>query len=300
MGFHYKTYYYIAFVVPLIFLCICFLLVLAAIYTLVLSSLSCLKLSFTCPSFITQFNGGMKAFFFEGLKLIYGDKLKKCKKNDTVTYTLFGHRVRTWVMAVLFLVFTFVCCCTVVAFWSEFLVSETNHCDTSSHTIDCFVQNISQDGYGEYIPVMENCSDYENDNFTVSCFKFVFDYAGALGNTGGVLVLASVIMNVQSGLWIGAVAIKRKIWKILAVCALLVSLILASIFTLCLCTVVPGVQLFSEPILGTRRKILTFYVYVSTFILAFIFSGPVITISFFKKIMKFCFRGQDMDFTESV
>ena len=42
------------------------------------------------------------------------------------------------------------------AFWTEFLVSEINHCDT---TMDC-----SQDGYGEgpYLPVMENCTDCDN------------------------------------------------------------------------------------------------------------------------------------------
>ena len=119
--------------------------------------------------------------------------------------------------------------------------------------------NISLDGYGEYIPVMENCSDYENDNFTVSCFKFVFDYAGAIGDAGGVLVLASVITNMHAGLWFGALTLKTPTGRLLALCSLHTLYILESAFMIFLLYRVPTVPLFREPILGTNRSSLKFY-----------------------------------------
>ena len=203
--------------------------------------------------------------------------MEKCKENDTLTYTIFGHRVRTWIMAVLSVVVVFVCTCTFVAFWSKFLVSETNHCDTN---MDCFVWNIS---LRDHLPVMENCSDYENDNYTVSCFKFVFDYAGAIGDAGGVLVFASVIMNVQAGLWFGALTLKNPTGRLLALCALFVLYILGFICVIILSGIVLAFDpLFNEPILGTGQNFLKFYTYLYTFWSAFTASGPLLYFNFNK------------------
>ena len=218
---------------------------------------------------------------FRVLKLVYGHQLEKCKENDTVTYTIFGYHVRTWIMAALFMVVVLVCVCIVIAFWLEFLVSETNHCDT---TMDCFVQNKSQNGLGEGspLPVMENCTDYENDNYTVSCFKFVFDYANALGNTGGVLVLASVIMNLQAGLWFGALTLKNPTGRLLALWSLFVLYILENTFILFLSQMVSAVPLLREPILGTRHSQLKFSIYYLTFWSGFTASGPLLYFNFNK------------------
>ena len=280
MGFSHDTYFYAAYYAPLTVLGISAILVFAGIY--IICYLSCLsRLCHTCPPRITKFDGACKMIIFRVLKLIYGDQLEKCKENDTVTYTIFGHRVRTWIMVVLFVVVILVHICTFIAFWFEFLVYETNHCDT---TMDCFVQNKSQNGIGvgDPLPVMENCSDYENDNFSVSCFKFVFDYAGAIGDAGGVLVLASVIMNVQAGLWFGALTLKTPTGRLLALCALHTLYLLESTFMMFLLYMVPKVPLFYEPILGTNHSSLKFYTYLWTFWSAITASGPLLSFNFNK------------------
>ena len=231
----------------------------------------------TCPPRITKLNGACKMIIFGTLKLVYGDQLEKCKENDTVTYTIFGHRMRTWIMAVLFVVVVMVCICTFIAFWLEFLVSETNHCDAN---MDCFVQN--KNSLEDPKPVMENCSDYENDNYTVSCFKFVFDYADAIGDAGGVLVLVSVIMNVQSGLWFGALTLKKPTGRYLALWSLIALYIMENTFLIFLVYIVPTFPLFREPIFGTHRNKLKFFIYYYTFWSAFTASGPLLSLNFNK------------------
>ena len=275
MSFSYRIYNSAAFFAPLTLLVISWILSFVAIY--IIFNFCCLgRLCHTCPPRITKLNGAFKMIIFRVLKLIYGDQLEKCKENDTVTYSIFGHRVRTWIMAVLFVVVVFVCSCTFVAFWSKFLVSETNHCDT---TMDCFVWNIS---LRDHLPVMENCSDYENDNYTVSCFKFVFDYAGAIGDAGGVLVLASVIMNMQAGLWFGALTLKNPTERLLALWSLFVLYILGVTFVLFLLGIVSAFPLFNGPILGTDHNKLKFYTYLWTFWSAFTASGPLLYFNFNK------------------
>ena len=212
-----------------------------------------------------------KMFLFKGLKLIYGDELKE---KETDMYTIYGHPLHPRPMVLLFMAVIFVYCCTVIGFWSEFLVLETNQCDT---TMDCFVQNKSQNGIvvGDPLPVMETCSDYENDNFYVSCFKFVFDYAGAIGDAGGVLVLGSVIMNMQAGLWFGALALINPTGRILSLSALSMLYILVCIIFTCLIYIVQSYKLFKDSLLSTNHDMLKFYIYMFTFYIAFSFSGPL-------------------------
>ena len=266
MGFSYNAYYNTAFLAPLVVFIISFNLATVVIY-LTIGSLTNYKL---CSNkYLEKIDATCKLLLFEGLKLIYGDRLKECK--ETSTCTIYGRRVHRLAMPVLFMVVTLVCSCTVVAFWTEFLVYETDHCDTN---LDCFVQNIS-DGIEEYLPVMENCTDYELENGTISCFIFIFDYAGALGNAGGVLVLATIIMNVQAGLSSGALTIMSTFWRRVAILIISVIWILVTIVISCLVIIVPSVKLLNDQILGTQSNTLKFTIYWSTFIGALTVSSPL-------------------------
>ncbi len=219
---------------------------------------------------------------FGGLKLIYGNEINELEaKGKPTVYSLCGRRVRPWLLAMLFLIVMFVFSCTLIAFWNTFLVDESTSCDSS---MDCFALNSTTLNPISEEPITKNCTDYENDNFTIHCYKFVFNYGSALGDAGGVLVLASVIMNVQAGLWVGASSQEGRVGWWCAVTTVLVLNIIASIGLLALPLLVFTFPLFKETVIGTNRAQIKFFTYWSTFMCAFIFSGPILMI--FSKRLK--------------
>ncbi len=219
---------------------------------------------------------------FGGLKLIYGKEIDELEaKGKPTVYSICGRHVRPWLLAMLFLVVMFVYTCTLIAFWNTFLVDESITCDS---TMDCFAINSTT-----YSPIseepIENCTKYENDeNYTIHCYKFVFNYGSALGDAGGVLVLASVIMNVQAGLWVGASSQKGRVGWWCAVSTVTILNIIGSIGLLSLPMIVFTVPLFKETVVETNRAQIKFFTYWSTFMCAFIFSGPVLMV--FSKRLK--------------
>ena len=211
---------------------------------------------------------------FGGLKLVYGNHIEENKLDGKKVYSICGRHVKPWLMALLFMVIMFVCSCTFVAFWSEFLVAETFSCDSG---LDCFPFNSTGDLIQER-PI-ENCSNFElMDDVTIRCYSFVFDYASALGNAGGVLVLASVVMNIQAGLWIGASAQTNRCVFWAAVSLVTLSNIVAEILLIATPFVVNYVPLFSKSITNSNQNKVQFYTYWATFLCAFTFAGPIFII----------------------
>ena len=229
---------------------------------------------------------------FGGLKLIYGHQVDELEAPGKPTiYSICGRHVRSWLLAVLFMVIIFVCTCTAVAFWNEFLVEQSQTCDSQ---MDCFGLDLHT-----YSPLYQeplaNCTDFESmDNVTISCYKFVFNYASALGNAGGVLVLASVIMNIQAGLWISASNQQGKCaWhcSVVSVAAMNIIIVTALCATPFIINFVP---LFKETVWSTNRGLVQFFTYWSTFLSAFIFSGPILTI-FSKRLRReTCIDGEEL------
>ena len=211
---------------------------------------------------------GYKAMF-KTSKLVYAQlECEKCEDTNMRTYTVCGRRVH---LPLLFMVVILVLSCACAEFWSEFLVKDVPYCDT---TMDCFALALNYSLTG-IIRVTENCSDYENGDYTISCFKFVFDYATALGNVGGVLVLAAIIINVQTGLWSGALSCSPSCKKASALAGVSILYVLGIIFTIFVAVpTIATVPLF-EPIIDTKRNILKFIAYLLTFLAVFTVSGPI-------------------------
>ncbi len=216
---------------------------------------------------------------FGGLKLIYGKEIDELEaKGKPTIYSICGRHVRPWLLAMLFLVVMFVCTCTLIAFWNTFLVDESMTCDMN---MDCFAIN-STTGNAKTENPLNNCTAYEDD-YTIHCYKFVFNYPGALGDAGGVLVLASVIMNVQAGLWVGASSQEGKVWWC-AVVAVTTLNIVCSIGLMATPILVFTVPLFRETVVTTSKSQIQFFTYWSTFMCAFLFSGPILMV--FSKRLK--------------
>lgn len=287
--FHYSTYNNVAFVAPLIVLGSSLILMVVAVYTIILVCWPFKKEAKKIADeeiphkLLDEFGGkGNRipcwTFVFGGLKLVYGNQISECTHripNETNIYTICGRHVRPWLLVVLFMVVAFVFSCTVVAFWCEFLVDESSTCDRH---MDCFARDSKGELVQEEPFSMENCSLHESDNFTIHCFRFAFSYADALGDAGGVLVLGTVIMNIQAGLWIGASSQTGKWAWYLAVTGVTVLNLVVEVGLIVMPIVVQFVPLFRDRIINTDRNAVQFYTYWATFLCAFTISGPIFII----------------------
>lgn len=286
MSFSYVTYKSTVTIVPLVALSLSLVGTIITVYTIVLLCWPFRRMLESCAHkrsvrrFLAQVEteGGRLPCWtciFGGLKLIYGKEIDEMEaKGKPTIYSICGRHVRPWLLAVLFLVVMFVCSCTLIAFWNTFLVDESMKCDS---TMDCFALNSSTwDSVTE--EPLTNCTTYQDQNFTIHCYKFVFNYASALGDAGGVLVLASVIMNVQAGLWVGASSQEGKIGWWCAVVAVTIMNIACSIGLLVSPFLVFLIPLFRDTVVSTNRSQIQFFTYWSTFMCAFIFSGPILMV----------------------
>ena len=292
--FSYNTYQYASFIAPLAALLLSLVGTLVSIYTVIVLCLPCRRkmrqlTQKEIPHKIlveVEEKGGKIpcwTFIFGGLKLIYGHQVDEMEaKGKPTVYSICGRHVKSWLLVVLFMVVVFVCSCVAVAFWSEFLVEESYHCQSD---VDCF----ALDGYNSPLwqePLSdENCTLVEtsrsDSNVTLHCFKFVFNYASALGNAGGVLVLASAVMNIQTGLWISAGSCQGRCGWSLAVTAVSVVNIVIELAMFALPFIAYYVPLLRERLTKSTRNQVQFFTYWLAFLCAFTFSGPILT--FFSK-----------------
>lgn len=225
-----------------------------------------------------------QTLIFGGLKLIYGEDLEEHKYLDKINiYTICGRRIRPWLLVVFFQVFIFICSCSVVAFWCEFLINERSQCDSR---MDCFArENFGDHDLVQEHPLNEKCHLYENINYTIRCFEFQFDYANAIGNTGGVFLVASVAMKAQAGLWVGAISHKGKVSRQLALAGAAILNLVIEACLIAMPIVVKLVPFFHDRLMETDRKAVQFYTYWATFTSAFTISGPILII-FSKRLRK--------------
>ena len=291
LHFSYDTYIYTAFIIPLIILGICLVSLLVVAYAILLVCWPLKKrvehlASEELPHLMSEFRG--KKFpcwtpVYGGLRLIYGTHIKECGSlRQENIYVICGRHVRPWLLIVLFTAVIFVCSCTGVAFWCNFIVTESNHCDKH---MDCFAMEGTRLEEVNGRNPLENCSSYENTTYNLHCFRFSFDYASAIGDASGIMVLATVIMNAQAGLWIAASSQEGKVaWcvSVALVTALNIVIELGLILTPIIVQLVP---LFRSRITGTDTTAVQFYSYLATFLFTFTVSGPVFII--FSKRLRF-------------
>ena len=184
---------------------------------------------------------------------------------------LYSREIRKGVLAALFLAEGIIMLCVAVSFWSEFLIEQVDQC--TSH-FDCFallsgrpVQRAPLD--------MENCSLYEmSPNHTILCFRYAFNYIDAIGNSGSVLVIGTLVMNIHSAISAGAYTLKGR--KAMAVkIVLLLYFILGGLVMLLISPLVAGTtNVVRRALWNTNNGIIQFVAYYFTFNFAFFVSGP--------------------------
>jgi len=295
-NFSYDVYQYTAFIIPLAILGVCLVSLLGVAYIILLVCWPFKKqverlADEEMPHLMSEMKG--KKFpgwtmVVGGLKLIYGSHIKECPQlRQENIYVICGRHVRPWLLILLFTAVIFVLCCTGVSFWCNFIVKESAHCDKH---MDCFLlKNTKLDEVNGRHPLL-NCSSYENtlhdnNSYSIQCFRFIFDYSSAIGDASGIVVLASVVMNIQAGLWITASSQEGKIAWGVGVALVTAINIVIEIALIVTPVIVHTVPLIKSRIIASDTTAVKFYSYLATFLFTFTVSGPVFII--FSKRLRF-------------
>ena len=112
-------------------------------------------------------------------------------------YLVFGHEVDRSSLLVMGWLSTAIWTILLVLFWNIFLFDTTSNCDNN---LDCFAYNTSNGSLSliRSEPI-ENCTDFvnEDNNIGIRCYHFVFDFTGAIGAVGGLLVIGTRFIQIH-------------------------------------------------------------------------------------------------------
>ena len=195
------------------------------------------------------------------LKIVYADGVDKrtCKNGDGKTgevFSLYKKKINLGLVIALFAVTINILGTGGAAFFVEFLVEESSVCDIE---VDCFALNKTDYTPIQQTPLMEKCTDYENDDYIIECYQFAFDYASGLSHASGVIFIASLTMKIQAALMIQAGTLKhRKVVR-----SLLFWVTLFICFTVFLITL--SVDVIFDQIYSSTVNTLNFFIYFICF-----------------------------------
>ena len=269
MGHNYDLYSSLGLVVPVMFLIITILTIPFGFIAMLLAKFHMLE-SDGCLAHCFRFINNkfpFKALILSAMKILYGhDVVEEKRHGGPSKITIYGRIAGSTALYSQFLLIVVVFVCSALAFWSEFLLDENDRCDSQ---MDCFALYAGNKSIVRQNP-LENCTDFENNNYTIECFKFVFDYADGLGNSGGVLILAKVVASLHITLWVGLASLFPSKFTVKALIHLVIYLSIVVIVLI----IIAAVPLFKGLLFIGLSKSLKLFSYVIVFSHVFIFSGP--------------------------
>ena len=206
-----------------------------------------------------------RLFLLSALKTMYGHDVDEQKETGKIM--IYGRSVGFLGQYFQFASIVVVFSCSAVAFWTTFLIDESDQCNPQ---MDCFTFCVLNDH--RMLNPLENCTYYEEKNCTIECFKFSFQYADALGNSGGVLALSKVIVSLHATVWIAIASLSsqpRAKWlRILAIVYIFLTLTIAAVIS----KVFTSMQNYSSPV--DIKKTIEFLAYTCAIEAVFLVSGP--------------------------
>ena len=128
-------------------------------------------------------------------RLVLGDSLQREIKSQPPCLTLFDREISPLATIFLAALSPALLIPAFVSFWASFLIKETFSCDPG---LDCFFRNPSSFAIEDHGLPLYNCSDFDENNATVICFQFVFDYAAGFASMGGLIVVAVSSLRVYA------------------------------------------------------------------------------------------------------
>ena len=166
-----------------------------------------------------------------------------------------------------------------ISFWASFLIDETFVCDP---LLDCFLGKTGFEFHSE--PPLDNCTNI-NENATLICFQFVFDYTGGFASAVGFLAVAVIYIRVYNSslIWLAeCILMARKstvhskgskcIILLFSYCVLVVLLITPIVSSVLVITLAFKVPLFHGIILRSHESTLKFFAYC----VCFFWIGPAL------------------------
>ena len=231
---------------------------------------------FTIIIWLIEYASGMN--FYVLTKRMFGDRINKESDETETYYTVCDQPVSIFGVKALYSLQYIVQLYSMSAFWLEFIVNNTDHCEDGW---DCFAYS------GNYltIPVqqdpLENCTDYENGSYTVECFQFSTNFISALGAAGGISVVMHAIIYLHLDIWVKVVSTGKKrdlsnvvlntIIAVIAAIYFVVFVIVSLIFV--------SVPYFRERVFDTTKHLHFTVSYLIVSLMVFLTCGPFIAFS---------------------
>ena len=276
---NYDVYYYLGLAVPIMFMLLGSSVIIYGIFVWVQTKLfvllcGCEKQCRCCTSNKEKTTRiSFRALLLSALKIIYGNDLVEHKRNDKPsTVTLYGREFGQKALLINFHIVTMVLSCAGLAFWSSFLLAESDQCDPR---IDCFAFHAGNESIVQNNPLMENCTNYQNSNYTIQCYDFAFDYADGLGHSGGILVLSKVVVSLHISLWIAISSLlsskSKKIFKLIGAVYVAATVIILALVFVALGTV----PFFRDRLFEGFHNFLQIFAYFLAFLSIITVSGPM-------------------------
>lgn len=209
---------------------------------------------------------------YAAVSTIFRNAIKRKMVDNQTVYVIMDRKTSQWFIPALFLLIPGFISSVFTSFWEVFLIDESYTCDPG---LDCFPFDANNYTNLQDDPVV-NCTDFDiNDNITIICYHFAFNFTDAAGLVGGLLsLIAFVFMLLVSVLyWALDLAGEDKkakkrckykcCWlvKRIVLVVLTISPSVGSIIAVVLVYTVPAIQ----DALTERRNFWKFYAYFVTF-----------------------------------
>ena len=138
-------------------------------------------------------NDALTNLAYHALGNVYGVHLKKDADNN---YKLYSNKVPCFrlQLPLLFIMYIFTLFCSTATFVSEFFVDESSQCDVN---LDCFAIDSTGSPIHQH-PLSNNCTEFKEGGYSIKCFRFALDYVSGISIAGGVMVIGSLLMNIQA------------------------------------------------------------------------------------------------------
>ena len=206
-------------------------------------------------------------FALKTLQLVYGDEIQQTEEGR---FSLYGRPLERCKVPLLLAAVECIFLCVFISFYSELLFTESNVC---SNTMDCFVTNATAgfDLQADPVPP-EICAEYQAQGYPIECFSFAFNYVQAIGNSGGVLVIAVFVMKAQAGVIAALLALKDQFGKFgrIVVGILLAIEVAIGLLLLMLPMWLPFLPAVYSSVYRTNQALIQFFAYLC--ILPYLFS----------------------------
>ena len=244
--------------------------------------------------FVYLFSGKDRYHFwmavFYVVQQMFGDNLKKDKVDGQRVYSLYGIPLARWKLISMFVSVLGIYFCTLVSFWSDFVFSESSQCDEE---LSCFALDPDAETFTaiQQEPLGANCTAFEAKGYTIRCYSLALDYINAIGNSGSVIVVGGLVMNVQSLL--SAMALHLRVnnsgCKKAIITATLFLYYITGVLTLFLVPILlVSITATREAVLNTDRSYVQFSAYYIALLYAKISSGPMLIIRFSRDCYRRC------------